>query len=206
MKSMKSHCVCHILLDNHSLSLYPARMPDTLKFDPKTHQVIGPAGALPVAASDQQAARFLMLLEGECLESNITAVAQHYGFSRPRYYQLLQDYKAGGLSALEPQKTGPKSNYRRTDQIVRQVLRYRFLDPDASPEVIAQKLRQTHFSISLRSVHRIIADFGLQKKTLRAQPQKSPSTTAHSTRRKTPTPGTGRRAQPGTSGSPTSGR
>src|SRR5213594_2647800 len=108
-------------------------MPDTLKFDPKTHQVIGPAGALPVAASDQQAARFLMLLEGECLESNITAVAQHYGFSRPRYYQLLQDYKAGGLPALEPQKTGPKSNYRRTDQAVRQVLRYRFLDPNAPP-------------------------------------------------------------------------
>ena len=146
-------------------------MPDTLKFDPKTHQVIGPAGALPVAASDPQAARFLVLLEGECLESNITAVAQHYGFSRPRYYQLLEDYKTGGLPALEPQKTGPKSNYRRTDQAVRQVLRYRFLDPNASPEVITQKLCQTHFRISLRSVHRILADYGVQKKTLPAQPQ-----------------------------------
>src|SRR2546425_2286929 len=200
MKSMKSHCVCHILLDNHSLSLYPARMPDTLKFDPKTHQVIGPAGALPVAASDPQAARFLMLLEGECLESNITAVAQHYGFSRPRYYQLLEDYKPGGLPALEPQKTGPKSNYRRTDQAVRQVLRYRFLDPNASPEVITQKLCQTHFRISLRSVHRIIADYGVPKKTLRTQPQKRPSAAAHSARRKTNPAGTGRRPQRRTRG------
>src|SRR5437870_2391954 len=190
---MKFHCVCHILLDNHSLPLYSARMPDTLKFDPKTHQVIGPAGALPVAASDPQAARFLVLLEGECLESNITAVAQHYGFSRPRYYQLLEDYKTGGLPALEPQKTGPKSNYRRTDQAVRQVLRYRFLDPNASPEVITQKLCQTHFRISLRSVHRIIADYGLQKKTLRTEPQKRPSASAHSVRRKTNPAGTRRR-------------
>lgn len=186
------------MLDNHSRSLYSALMPDTLKFDPKTHQVIGPAGALPVAASDQQASRFLMLLEGECLESNITAVAQHYGFSRPRYYQLLEDYKTGGLPALEPQKTGPKSNYRRTDQAVRQVLRYRFLDPNASPEVITQKLCQTHFRISLRSVHRIIADYGVQKKTLRTQPQKRPSASANSARRKTNPAGTGRRPQRGT--------
>jgi transposase len=180
-------------------------MPDTLKFDPNTHQVIGPAGALPVAASDPQAARFLMLLEGECLESNISAVAQQYGLSRPRYYQLLADYKTGGLPALAPQKTGPKSNYRRTDQAVRQVLRYRFLDPNASPEVITQKLGQTHFRISLRSVHRIIADYGVQKKTLRPQPQKRPAAAANAARRKTDPVGTDRRLQRGTSGAAVAG-
>ena len=205
MKAVTTLDICHILLDSRALSLYSALMPDTLKFDPKTHQVIGPAGALPVAASDQQAARFLMLLEGECLESNITAVAQHYGFSRPRYYQLLQNYKSGGLPALEPQRTGPKSNYRRTDQAVRQVLRHRFLDPNASPEVITQKLCQTHFPISLRSVHRIIADYGVQKKTLRPQPQKRPAAAAHSARRKTHPAGSGRRSQRGTSGAATPG-
>lgn len=181
-------------------------MTPTLKFDPIAHQISGPAGALPVAPSDEQARRFLMLLEGQCLENNVLAVAQHYGFSRQRYYQLLETYKTGGLAALQPQKTGPRSNYRRTDQAVRQVLRYLFLDPDASPEVITQKLCQTHFQISLRSVHRIIADYGLQKKTLHAQPQKRPSTRAHATRRKKGPPGTGRRPQRGTGGSPTSGR
>lgn len=181
-------------------------MPDTLKFDPETQQVIGPAGSLPVANSDEQARRFLMLLEGECLESNISSVAQNYGFSRPRYYQLLQAYKTGGLLALHPQRTGPKSNYRRTDQAVRQVLRYRFLDPDGSPEVIAQRLRQTHFPISLRSVHRIIADYGVQKKTLRAQPQKRSSASTHPARRKTNPPRTSRRPQRGTGGAPAPGR
>ena len=68
----------------------------TLHFDLNTHQVIGPAGALPVTTSDQQAARFLMLLEGQCLDDNITAVAQRFGLSRPRYYQLLDSYLAEG--------------------------------------------------------------------------------------------------------------
>jgi hypothetical protein len=62
---------------------------------------------------------------------------------------------------------GPKSNYRRTKEVVCQVIRHRFLDPEASPEVIAQKLRQTGLQISVRSVERIIEQYGLQKKTLR---------------------------------------
>jgi hypothetical protein len=50
------------------------------------------------------------------------------------------------------------------------VIRHRFLDPEASAGVIAQKLRQTGFVISTRSVERAIADFGLQKQTLSVPP------------------------------------
>ena len=181
-------------------------MSSILSFDPSTQHVTGPAGSLPVATSDDQARRFLMLLEGECLEGNVAAVAQHYGLSRQRYYQLLEAYRTGGLQALQPQKTGPKSNYRRTDQTVRQVLRYLFLDPDASPEVITQKLQQTRFQISLRSVHRIIADYGLQKKTLHAQPQERASAAAYAARRKSNSARSNRPSGPGARGAATSGR
>lgn len=176
----------------------------TLEFQPKTHQLTGPAGTLPVADTDHLARRFLLLVEGECLQEkeNIATLTQKYGYCRQRYYQLLQDFKAGGLLALQPQKTGPKSNYRRTDQAVRQVLRHRFLDPEASPAVITQKLRQTQFQISQRSVQRVIADYGLQKKTLRPQPQKRAAALAHATRRKTHSPRTRRRPQRGTGGPP----
>ena len=64
----------------------------------------------------------------------------------------------------------PRTNYRRTEEMVRQIIRHRFLDPDASAEVIAQKLQQAHHLISIRSVERVISDFGLQKKTLRLSP------------------------------------
>ncbi len=48
--------------------------------------------------------------------------------------------------------------------------RRQLLDPLASAEVIAQKLRQTGFVISRRSVARVIGDYGLQKKTLSMSP------------------------------------
>src|ERR1039458_3315419 len=145
-----------------------------LQFDPETHQLTGPTGSLPISGSSDLASRFLMLVEGECLDDNVAAIAQKYGFCRQRYYQILHAFQQGGLPALHPQKTGPKSNYRRTDQAVRQILRYLFLDPEASPEVVAQKLRQTHFQISLRSVQRVIADYGLQKKLYRLNPKNPP--------------------------------
>ena len=166
-----------------------------LQFDPDTHQLTGPAGSLPIAPTDQQARHFLMLLEGQCLEDSIAAVAQKYGYCRQRYYQLLHDFQEGGLQALQPQKTGPKSNYRRTQKVVLQIMRHRFLDPDASAEVIAQKLRQTHFPISLRSVLRAIADLGLQKKTLHPQSPKPTAAAAHSARRKPGTHRTRRRPE-----------
>jgi hypothetical protein len=167
----------------------------TLQFDPHTQQLTGPAGSLAVPVTDEQAHRFLMLVEGECLQGRVGETAQKYGFCRQRYYQMLADYQRGGLPALRPRKTGPKSNYRRTDQLVRQILRHRFLDPDASPAVIAQKLRQAGLALSLRSIERVIADYGLQKKTLRAQPQKSAAAAARAALRKKPAAGQGRSGQ-----------
>jgi hypothetical protein len=149
-------------------------MQTSLYFDPTANQLTGPAGALSIAPEDALARRFLMLLEGQCLEQNIGAVAQKYGYCRQRYYQLLEAFQHGGVPALRPKKTGPKSNYRRTEAAVRQVLRHLFLDPEASPAVVVQKLRQSHHAISLRSVQRVIADYGLQKKTLRPQPRQGP--------------------------------
>jgi len=55
-------------------------------------------------------------------------------------------------------------------------MRHRCLDPDASTEVIAPKLTQSSFTISVRRVDRIIEDFGLQKKTV---PLASKACTSH---------------------------
>jgi hypothetical protein len=196
----------HISLDTSAPLGYPLAMSATpLQFDPKTQGLVGPAGTLPIRASDLQAHRFLTLVEGECLEENIASLADKYGYCRQRYYQLLEEFKAGGLAALRPHKTGPKSNYRRTDEVTRQVLRHRFLDPDASAEVIAQKIRQTHYPISLRSVQRILADYGIQKKTLPPGPQKSAAPVAHPTGRKANPRRTRRHPKAGAGGSTTPG-
>jgi len=131
---------------------------------------VGLHGSLPLAENDEVARKLAMLIEGECEGLGPTKAAEKYGLTRQRYSQLRQAYVEFGCPGLTSKRRGPKRNYRRSDELVRQVIRHRFLDPEASPEVITQKLRQTGFQISRRSVERVIADYGLQKKTLSMPP------------------------------------
>ena len=138
-----------------------------LQFDIQDNAFVGEAGTLPVSEGDQLTRRLALLLEGEC-QLGPKAAAEKFGLSRQRYFQLRKQYQQHGAGGLVPQKRGPKRNYRRTDEVVRQVIRHRFLDPDASTEVIAQKLNQTGVVISIRSVERIIQEYALQKKMVPA--------------------------------------
>ena len=135
------------------------------EFDLQKNAFVGPVGSFPVAENDQVTRRLAMLLEGEC-ELGPKAAAEKFEVSRQRYFQLRQRFKESGADGLLAQKRGPKRNYRRTTELVRQVIRHRFLDPEANADVIAQKLRQADWQISKRSVERVIEDYGLQKKTL----------------------------------------
>ena len=137
-----------------------------MHFDLQAHNLVGEHGSLAVTDSDEITRKLVMLIEGECEGLGPTEAAKKFGFSKQRYFQLRGAFKEHGATALQSKTRGPKTNYRRTDELVRQVIWHRFLDPDASAEVIAQKLRQTGFSISNRSVERVIAEYGLQKKTL----------------------------------------
>lgn len=134
-------------------------------FDFASLSVIGAGGSLVVPDDDEITRKLLMLIEGECEGLGPSGAATKFNFSRQRYFQLRAAFIDKGALALLSQKRGPKTHYRRTEEVVRQVIRHRFLDPDAAAEVIAQMLRQTGLPISTRSVHRIIERFGLQKKT-----------------------------------------
>jgi hypothetical protein len=136
------------------------------QFNRKDNVLVGTGGKLAVLQDDEVARKFLMLIEGECEGLGPIQAAQKFGYSKQRYFQLRENYLEGGAAALGNLKRGPKTNYRRTSDIVRQIIRYRFLDPQASPDVISQKMRQLGQTISTRSVERVIADYGLQKKTL----------------------------------------
>lgn len=141
-----------------------------MHFDLPAQQLVGTHGTLPVGPQDEVTHKLAMLIEGQCEGLGPSQAAGKYGYTKQRYFQLLHAYQALGSIALCSKPRGPKRHYRRTGELVRQVIRHRFLDPAASPEVIAQKLRQTGFVISIRSVERVIAEYGLQKKTLRLSP------------------------------------
>jgi len=143
-----------------------------LQMDKTGTKIIGTKGELAVHAEDEITRKLAMLVEGECEGLGAAAAAKKYGYTRQRYYQLLDAYREGGALALQSGKRGPKRNYRRTKEVVRQVIRHRFLDPDASAEVIGQKLRQCGWTVSTRSVERVISEFGLQKKTPYISPRR----------------------------------
>jgi transposase len=136
-----------------------------VQFDMPAHRIIGPAGELPVRPDDLVVSRLAMLIEGQCEGFGAAKAAEKLGLSKQRYFQLLKLYREHGIAGLRAHKRGPKRNSVRTDEVVRQIIRHRFLDPDATVEVIAQKLGQAGLPVSIRSVVRVIEEYGLQKKT-----------------------------------------
>ena len=141
------------------------------RFDPQKHTLIGTGGSLAVPLEDEITHKLAMLIEGECEGLGPQRAAQKFGFSKQRYFQLRAAFTEQGALALQSLKRGPKTHYRRTAEIIRQIIRHRFLDSEASEEVIAQKLRQSGWEISIRSVQRVIEEYGLQKKTLSVPPE-----------------------------------
>lgn len=159
-----------------------------VKFDVQECKLEGVSGSLAVGSSDEVTRKLVMLIEGECEGLGPLKAAAKYGFTKQRYFQLRRQFLAGGSTSLASQLRGPKSTYRRTAEVVRQIIRHRFLDPQVTPEVIAQKLRQTGLKVSTRSVERVIAEYGLQKKTLQVPPNTERKRKRRTTNRKSSQP------------------
>jgi transposase len=131
----------------------------------KQYVFSGPGGTLYIDSEDTVARKFAMLIEGRCMGLGPTEAAKKYGYSKQWFFKVWHDYQKGGIATLAKRKTGPRKNFVRTRTIVNQIIRHRFLDPDASVAVITQKLNQCGYKVSKRSVERTITEYGLQKKT-----------------------------------------
>jgi len=143
----------------------------------------GTFNSLPVDKNDKVTRKFAMLFEG-CCTIGVAKTINKYGYTEQRYYQLLKAYKEKGSAGLIDKPKGPKSNRIRTKRIINQIIRYRFLDPDDPPAVIAQKMRQSGIKISKRSVERTITAYGLQKKTLQVKSRRSAKTNRNTCNKK----------------------
>ncbi len=136
-----------------------------LHLDPEGGFLVGAHGSLQLPADGGASLKLAMLIAGECLGLGPDEAAEAFGYTRQRYFQLKHAFADGGAPALVGRKPGPTPAPRGLDEAARQIVRHRFLDPEASPEVIAQRLAQSGLPISARSVGRVVAWFGLQKKT-----------------------------------------
>lgn len=114
---------------------------------------------------DSLSKKLAMLIEGHCT-IGVQASILKYGYTEQRYYQLLKKYQDGGSIVLLNKKPGSDKQPVRTKETLNQIIRLRFLDPLASADVIAQKLKQIGHKVSKRSVERSITEYGLQKKRM----------------------------------------
>lgn len=137
-----------------------------MKKKANTIQLEGKNLSIEISPNDPLTWKLTMLLEAAFNQgsSSIEDIATKYGYTREYFYQVLQKYKEHGSEGLRNKSPGPKTNYKRTEVVIKQVLRHRFLDPQANCGVIAQKLKQAGYDVSQRSVERTINEYGLQKK------------------------------------------
>jgi transposase len=120
---------------------------------------------LKINPVDTTAWKLMMLIDAATSkDETIEQISHRYGYTREHFYIIKKNYEDKGSQALSDKAKGPKRKYKRTDEIEKQIIRHRFLDPDANSEVIAQKMNQTGHIISQRSVERTINEYGLQKK------------------------------------------
>lgn len=120
---------------------------------------------LNIQHDDKASLKFLMLIEGT-YGLGVKESIKKYGYTEQRYYQLKKQFMKDGFDALVDEKRGPRNKHVRKEQVEMQIIRMRFIDPEASAAVIAQKINQMGMKISKRSVERTITQYGLQKKTL----------------------------------------
>ena len=97
----------------------------TIEFDLKESRLLGIDGHLQFPEDDKVIRKLAMLIEGECGGKSATEAAKKFGFSRQRYYQLREQCAQTGAASLADRKRGPKSNYRRTEETVRRIIRHR---------------------------------------------------------------------------------
>ena len=99
--------------------------------------------------------KYEMLKDAAVGNRVIAQIADDYGFSRASFYKIKDAFDSKGLSALVPEKTGPKKPKKLTESHQEYIDRYVSEKPKASSNEIAMSLKKDKgIGISKRTVER----------------------------------------------------
>lgn len=98
---------CAILRAHKTLNRHPERVCDELFL---TNEFFDPHDIIQL--------KYEMLRRVQLEGWTVSAAAQAFGFSRPSFYRIQQDFQHGGLSGLLPKKVGPKGAHKLVDPIL----------------------------------------------------------------------------------------
>jgi transposase len=109
-------------------------------------------------ARDLVQVKYEMLRRVRIDQRPITESASAFGFSRPTFYQAQASFELGGLSALLPNKPGPKRSHKLSTEVV-EFLEQLLRDEPAlrSPELTVRVLERFGLKVHRRSIERALA-------------------------------------------------
>jgi transposase len=93
----------------------------------------------------------------------VSQAADHFGLSRPTFYDAQRAMRTQGLTGLIPKKTGPKTRHKLTPEVLAFVHAERAKAPKINAQALAQRIKK-QFSLTVhpRSIERALT---AQKKT-----------------------------------------
>lgn len=99
--------------------------------------------------------KYELIQDAKDARGGIEKITSDYGYTRASYYLIKAAFEKGGLAALAPGKTGPKTPYKLTLERQEHIERYISENPSAnSAEVVADLLGSKGIKISKRTVER----------------------------------------------------
>ena len=99
--------------------------------------------------------KYEMLRRVEAEGGAIASAASSFGVSRPTFYQAQSRFKERGLGGLLPEKPGPRSAHKLSDEVLDFIDKQQEADPELTP-ADAARLIQEHFGLRVhpRSIER----------------------------------------------------
>lgn len=78
-----------------------------LEFFDSSAKLVGPSGSIVLPDDDEISRKLAMLFEGQCEGLGPTQAAHKFGYSKQRYFQLLELFEQQGALALQSKLRGP---------------------------------------------------------------------------------------------------
>jgi len=99
--------------------------------------------------------RYEMIKDVDNSGKTIEQISSEYGYSRASYYHIKDNFDKGGMTALIPEKTGPKEARKLTSDLQDYIKEYTQRDPKASSSKIAEEIESVKgVTVSKRTVER----------------------------------------------------
>ena len=89
---------------------------------------------------------------------SVSETAERFGVTRPTWYEADRNCRNGGLSALVPQKRGPRDGHKLSGDVVAALLAARAEQPELTIRDFARLIRkQFGLSVHRRSIERALS-------------------------------------------------